>query len=110
MILLLIARICVTVFSLYSLNLGLDNGKDGFVLFGTLGVAIGVVGLVVYVVLIFGYVSAGYKADLINREYQTNYTQQEVFYASDVIDTIREIDRKRIEINGDLMRDPGHRD
>lgn len=44
------------------------------------------------------------KAQIINREYGTDYTREEVFFASDVIDTIREIDRKRIEINGDIMR------
>ena len=47
--------------------------------------------------------SSKYRADIINREYNTQYTQQEIFYASDVIDTIRELDRKRIELNGDLL-------
>ena len=45
------------------------------------------------------------KARIINREYHTNYTQAEVFWASNVINTIRELDRKRIELNGDLMRE-----
>lgn len=47
--------------------------------------------------------SSKYKADIINREYNTQYTRQEIFYASDVIDTVRELDRKRIELNGDLL-------
>lgn len=51
----------------------------------------------------FSYVVAGEKAKIINREYGTNYTQREVFYAESVIDTIREIDRKRVELNGDIM-------
>jgi hypothetical protein len=46
-----------------------------------------------------------HKMHIINREYQTNYTREEIFYASDVIDTIRELDRKRIELNGNIMRD-----
>lgn len=47
--------------------------------------------------------SSKYKADIINREYNTQYTRQEIFYASDVIDIVRELDRKRIELNGDLL-------
>lgn len=49
--------------------------------------------------------AAAQQAKVINSEYGTHYTQEEVFYASDVIDTIRQIDRKRIEVNGDLFRD-----
>lgn len=59
---------------------------------------------VAYAILGVKYVAAGYKADIINREFHTNYTQAEVFFASDVIDTIRELDRKRIELNGSLMQ------
>lgn len=47
--------------------------------------------------------AAEYKTTIINREYHTNYTQSEVFWASDVIDAIRDLDRKRIELNGDIM-------
>ena len=55
-------------------------------------------------VAIMGYswVAASHQADIINREYGTSYTQQEVFYASGVIDTVRELQRQRIELNGDL--------
>jgi len=59
---------------------------------------------VVYAVAGLDYIAADYKADIINREFHTNYTQAEVFFASDVIDTIRELDRKRIELNGSLMQ------
>lgn len=45
------------------------------------------------------------KANIINREYKTNYTREEVFFASDVIDTIRHLERRRIEVNGDLFRE-----
>jgi cytochrome bd-type quinol oxidase subunit 2 len=50
----------------------------------------------------FKYKAAEVIASLINREYNTTYTQAEVFYASDVINTIRELDRTRIEINGNI--------
>ena len=36
----------------------------------------------------FTWFSAEHKADIINREYGTNYTTSEIFWASDVIDTI----------------------
>ncbi len=52
----------------------------------------------------YGLYAAKYKVNIINREYGTEYTREEIFYASDVIDTIRELDRKRVEINGDLFK------
>lgn len=58
---------------------------------------------VLYIFAGFNWVASGYKAEIINREYGTNYTTQEVFFASSVIDTIRQLDRKRIDLNGDLM-------
>lgn len=52
----------------------------------------------------WSWFASEYKADIINREYGTKYSQQEIFWASDVIDTIRELDRKRYEVNGDFRR------
>ncbi len=63
------------------------------------------VGLICWLVLAYNYTASRYKAEVLNREYKTEYTRLEVFYASDVIDTIRQLDRKRIEINGDLLKD-----
>ena len=60
------------------------------------------VGACVFGGLAFNYRAAETKATLINREYNTDYTTEEVFYASDVINTIRELDRTRIEINGNI--------
>ena len=71
---------------------------------GVLGCAASLLGLAI---LAFGgleWVGAKHKAGIINREYGTQYTQAEVFYASSVIDTVRELDRKRYEINGDIRR------
>lgn len=62
------------------------------------------IGCVVVMGLALEYKGAAVKAGVLNREYGTDYTRDEVFYASSVIDTIRELDRKRIEINGDLRR------
>lgn len=66
--------------------------------------AIGLLGLLVYPFIVFIYIAAGTKAEIINREYGTSYTRQEIFFASDVIDTVRELKRQRIELNGDLMQ------
>ena len=59
----------------------------------------------VYAFVAWEWFASEYKAKIINNEYGTHYTREEVFWASDVIDTVRELDRKRIEVNGDLMRD-----
>ena len=59
-------------------------------------------GACVFGVLSFDYKASEVKASLINREYNTMYTAEEVFYASDVINTIRELDRARIEISGNI--------
>lgn len=69
-----------------------------------LAMAVGV-SSIAYVFCGWSWLAAESKANIINREYGTNYTQAEVFYASDVIETIRHLDRNRIEINGDIMRD-----
>lgn len=52
----------------------------------------------------WSWVASDYEAQIINREYGTNYTREEVFYASKVIETVRELDRKRVELNGDLFK------
>lgn len=62
-------------------------------------------GVVSYAFTCWNWIASESKAQIINREYGTNYTREEIFFASSVIDTIREIDRKRVEINGDVMRD-----
>ena len=108
MILILIA-ICAA--ALISAGLLRYAGND----YGGLGLFAGIAGVLLAIGTGFAAVSyafAGWswmaaesKAQIINREYGTKYTREEIFYASDVIDTIREIDRKRVEVNGDLLRD-----
>jgi hypothetical protein len=103
-----IAAIVFTALSILSVVFGDRSYKP------SAGVAfiLGFIGCIISAVLwlflaAFGvdWVSAQYKADIVNREYKTGYTQAEMFYASDVIDTVRELDRKRYEVNGDLMRE-----
>lgn len=62
----------------------------------------GITGLI-YVYQGWSYISAGYKVQIVNREYGTNYTQAEMYWAKDVIETVRELDRKRYQINGNLI-------
>ena len=83
----------------------LSEEGDQFVVY-ILGILLALVSgitSIAYAVSIWEWHAAEYKANIINREYGTSYTQEEVYYAKDVIDTIREIDRQRIEINGNLM-------
>ena len=70
---------------------------------GFLGAFVVVISLVAYIFYGWDYIASEYKANIINREYKTNYTRYEVFYANDVIDTIQQINRQRIELNGNLI-------
>jgi hypothetical protein len=81
--------------------------EDRRVIAGMTGVTLAVacaIGLVFYGTTIFRWVGAKHKADIINREYGTHYTQTEVFYASNVINTVHGLNCKRVEVNGDLLR------
>lgn len=110
MILILVAIVVLFLASCILIGIGLD--KDGIVHFamfivGFFGVIAAVVLSFAYAALGFNYFAAEHKAAIINREYGTQYTQMEVFYAKDVIDIVRQIDRKRMEINGNLLRCDG---
>ena len=72
---------------------------------GILGWSATVIVALIYSIVIWNWFAADYQSQIINREYGTNYTQAEVFYASDVIDTVRQLDRKRYEVNGDLLHE-----
>ena len=106
-----IAALELLALSLFTLKIS-DDICSGFTsstlaCVGCVGAVLGAVGL--SVVLVFGYdwVASEHKAKIVNREYGTNYTREDIFYASDVIDTIREVQRQRIELNGDLLRGEG---
>jgi len=103
MILILIALIAATGLSTYYANSGGRHeisfirvcAAPMFCVFGWLG-------LLLYGVLAWNYFAAGYTVSIINREYGTSYTQLEVYYASDAIETIRELNRSRIQIKADI--------
>jgi membrane-bound ClpP family serine protease len=84
-----------------------DEKYDNFALAFT-GIASLIIGFIlVIIVAIAGYcwVASETKARIINNEYGTKYTKEDIFYGHDVIDTIQQIKRQRIEINGNIMRD-----
>lgn len=72
---------------------------------GGLSAFICLFGVIAICVCGFAWQASKVQAGLLNREYGTNYTREEVFYASNVIDIIRELDRNRYEVNGDLRRE-----
>jgi len=71
---------------------------------GTIGMMATFILLVFYAISIYAWIGAGHKADFINSEFGTSYSREQIFWAGDVIEEIREIKRQRIEINGDLMK------
>lgn len=79
--------------------------RHGFAfVLGVVGVVASIASWVIWLVAIWEWIGAEYKADILNREYGTNYTREELFWAKDVIDTVRELDRKRVEVNGNLLK------
>ena len=107
MLLILVAIVVAGVVSYGLLMYGSDGYRGSHLaaaLAGTFGLFAVLAASVFYVFAGWGWLSSEYKTAIINREYQANYTREEVFYASDVIETIRQLDRKRYEVNGDLIR------
>lgn len=107
MIAILIAIIVAAVMVVVLLRYGNDGYETRHFIAGLAGIFLGCatgVAAVIYAFTAWSWIAADSKANIINREYGTHYTREEIFFASDVIDTIREIDRKRVEVNGDLLR------
>lgn len=109
MIYLLLSSVCICILAGISVRFVWNSDWDAlFVSVSTLFLGItfiaGLIGLCATMVMGVAYQGADVKAKLINREYGTDYTRDEIFYASDSINIIRELDRKRIEINGDIRR------
>lgn len=108
MLVLVIAAIAALILGFLLYKWGDDNYSTFdwlFMIVGGLLVTVGGIALVCIIYFSISWHGSAIKAKLINREYGTSYTQEEVFYASSVINTIRELDRKRVEVNGDVFRD-----
>lgn len=104
-IVILVALIVAAVISGVLMKVALDNYYGSVMVAGILLAIATAVSSLAYAHVVWSWLASESKANIINREYNTNYTREEIFYASSVIDTIRELDRKRFEVNGDLMRD-----
>lgn len=94
MIVILVCSVCSVILLLVGFYLIRECYED----LGSTIMAFGCIGLMAYSYLTFDYASASYKAGILNKEYGTSYSQEEVFYASDVIDTIQKLQRKRVEV------------
>jgi len=108
MIMILVGIVCGTILSVILIWFGQDDYHGinfiSLVIGVFLAIAVGIIS-VVYCIGIWYWFSADYKAQIINREYKTNYTREEVFFGSDVIETIRQFDRNRYELNGNLFQE-----
>ena len=108
MVLILVAIILAAALSLFMLKVG-DDGcfvwHDIAKTVGLLGCIAALIASVAYAFNVWSWIASEHKTAIINREYGTSYTREEVFFASDVIETVRQLDRKRYEVNGNLMRD-----
>lgn len=70
---------------------------------GVIGLIITGVGFVAYALAGWSWISSGYQAKVINQEFGTHYSKEDIFYASDVINEIKQLNRKRYEVNGNLI-------
>ena len=107
MLLIFLAILMLCVISGICIKYGFSGytGRHELVgIFGVLGCVFSAFACVIFAGASFKYLGAEHKANIINREYSTNYTAEEIFWASDVIETIQNIKRNRYEINGNLMK------
>ena len=73
-------------------------------MFGVLLAVVVGISLLAYCPMTYHWYASKHKMNIINREFEKHYSQKEVFFASDVIDIVRQLDRKRIEINGNILK------
>ena len=64
----------------------------------TIAFVIALIMLVIIPIYAFEYEKATYQAKVLNREYETEYTIEEVMYAKNVIETVQYLNRSRLEI------------
>lgn len=83
-----------------------DYCKDSGFLFllGIISAVLSVIMAIIVVGNVYDWIGSKYKADILNREYGTKYTQEEIYFARNVIETIRQMDRQRIEVNGNILK------
>ena len=65
---------------------------------GAVSAVIGTLLIIVMLLVNMTWYRADVKRKILNDTYGTTYTTEQVFFASDVLEVIREIQRKRIEL------------
>lgn len=83
LILLLIALLAITAIGVWLCNME-DAPFIAWVL-AWLCLCVGIVGLIGYTVLVFSYAGSESKARIINAEFGTTYTRDDLFYNGDFI-------------------------
>lgn len=91
------------VIGIYLMRVATANHMDILGLVASMLLVFTAVGCLVMIPTAYNWVAAGYQVSIINREYDTAYTQEEIFFASDVIEAVRELKRNRYELNGNLL-------
>ena len=102
---LLVVVLSLAVGGVFLVCIGDDERNPFLAIIGAISTMFGVIGLIFCMFVSWDFFASGYKAELLNKEYGTNYTRMDVLFAEDIIDTVRELKRQRIEINGNLLRE-----
>ncbi len=109
---LIIGAVVLLVLSIVSFIYAKDTNENPFIqdglndFAGVIGVCSAIICFILCIVIAasgYCWVASGHKMKIINKEYDKNYTQEQIFYAESVVDEIRQLDRKRIEINGNIF-------
>lgn len=92
-----VAALCVIAY------IGMDTENLFVLLVGVFSLFGAGAGALILVLASWEWLASSHKADLINRQLGTSYTKEDIFYASGYIEEVREMHRKRIELNGNLI-------
>lgn len=104
MLYILIAIIALLIIGAYFIIMSINDWDSPMAFFiGLVLVACGGLSGIIFSFSGWDYLAAEHKAKLINEEFGTQYTQEEVYWGSDVIDEIHQLQRKRVEVNGNVM-------
>ena len=95
----IVIAVLVTIGGFFAAHFGNENNSVMVDVIGGLTAILGVIGIAGGITLSIYYHGASVQASVINREFGTNYTQDEVFYASNVIEIIQQIERNRVDAN-----------
>jgi hypothetical protein len=98
----------IAILAFCTIGYFLATSRDEFLGFlGAISVFVSLVALIIYIFSVSFWIGAEYKAELINKEFGTSYTQAQIFWADDVIEEIRQMKRQRIELNGNILQPQG---